>query len=64
MIASHDLGPNARHDHALLKRLAHQKVIDAPPCIVGTRIETIAPPGIGPFGSRMQTTEGIDEACF
>lgn len=50
MVRAHDLGINVGHLHLFTQRFAHQKVIDAPPCVIGAGMETVAPPGISAFG--------------
>ena len=41
----------------------HQKIVNTPSRILFPRVEPVAPPRIRPFQARMQTPEGIREAC-
>lgn len=50
MVGPHDLGINVGHLHLFTQRFAHQEIVDAPPCVIGASMETVAPPGIGTFG--------------
>lgn len=53
MVGPHDLGINVGHLHLFTQRFAHQEIVDAPPCVIGAGMETVAPPGVGTFGCRV-----------
>lgn len=53
MVRAHDLGINVGHLNLFTQRFAHQEIVDAPPCVIGAGMETVAPPGIGTFGCRV-----------
>ena len=39
-----DLGINVGHLHLFTQRFAHQEIVDAPPCVIGAGMETVALP--------------------
>ena len=62
MIGAENLRMDGRLAHMLAQRLGHNKVIDAPPCVVFARMEAIGPPAVRPRFIWMQRTEGIYKA--
>ena len=63
MIAARDLRQNAAFFNAAADALADEKIVDAPPRVVGAGVVHVAPPGIGASLVRIQVAERIHKAA-
>ena len=61
MVAAVDLGVNPGPGQSLLQSVTHQEIVDAPPGILLTRLEAVAPPGIDIGDIRIEEAPGIGE---
>ena len=64
VVAAENIAMNARRLEAVVQTLGSNEVVNAPPGVLFTGLETITPPRVCAFCIGVEETEGIRESTF